>query len=271
MDRDDVIQGTATWIAWWTEQRKRKLREELSDTMTINPFLLPILFELHNISDFGELSDFLVGSHLMIGHSTGFGKLIDEKILPQVFGTEKLTGNYRRSNYPFINPCFNEIDHIIRRDNGDVDLLSLKAGRWTIQLTMAMQLNHAFNEIITDFGNDFAQIAVGVFYGRAETLTDKYDILRGINRGAYHNVIDLTDRVFVYAGREFWAWLNDGIEDTQDWLLEGIEEGILRSNPREEGGQLLESFNRSVSRIYQRYIRSDGTVAWDELLRDING
>lgn len=271
MDKNDIVQGTATWIAWWTEQRKRKLREELSDTMTINPFLLPIIFELHNISDFGELSDFLVGSHLMIGHSTGFGKLIDEKILPQVFGTEKLTAGYRRSNYPFINPCFNEIDHIIHRDNGDIDLLSLKAGRWTIQLTMAMQLNHAFNEILTDFGNDFSQVVVGVFYGRAETLTDKYDILRGINRGAHHNVIDLTDRVFVYAGREFWAWLNDGIEDTQDWLLEGIQEGISRSNPREEGGQLLESFNRSVSRLYQRYIRQDGTVAWDELLRDING
>ena len=207
----------------------------------------------------------------MIGHSTGFGKLIDEKILPQVFGTEKLTGSYRRSNYPFIESCFNEIDHIIRRGNGNVDLLSLKSGRWTIQLTMAMQLNHAFNKIITDFDNNFAQIVVGVSYGTTETLTDKYDILRGINRGANHNVIDLTDRVFVYAGREFWTWLNDGIEDTQDWLLEGIEEGILRSNPREEGGQLLENFNRSVSRLYQPYIRSDGTVAWDELLRDING
>lgn len=271
MDKNDIVQGTATWIDWWTEQRKRKLREELSGTMTINPFLLPILFELHNISDFGELSDFLVGSHLMNGHNTGFGKLIDEKILPQVFGTEKLTASYRLRNRPFINACFNEIDHIIRRDNGDVDLLSLKAGRWTIQLTMAMQLNYAFNEIMRDFGEEFSQISVGVFYGRAETLTDKYDILRGINRGANHNLFNLSDRVFVYAGREFWTWLNNGIEETQDWLLEGIREGISRSNPREEGGQLLESFNRSVSTIYEKYIHQDGTIAWDELLRDING
>jgi hypothetical protein len=271
MNRNDVVLGTATWVAWWTDQRKRKLREKLSDTMTINPFLLPIIFELHNISDFGELSDFLVGSHLMIGHSTGFGKLIDEKILPQVFGTEKLTANYRRNNYPFINSCFNEIDHVIHRTNGDTDLLSLKSSRWTIQLTMAMQLNHAFNEIITSFGDEFSQIGVGVFYGRVENLTDKYDILRGINRGAQHNVVDLTDRVSIYAGRDFWTWLNNGVEDTQDWILEGIEHGISRSNPREEGGQLLESFNQSVSRLYQKYVRSDGTISWDELLRDING
>ena len=147
MNKNDVVQETANWVAWWTEQRKKKLREELSDTMTVNPFLLPIIFELHNIADFEELSDFLVGSHLMIGHSTGFGKLIDEKFLPQVFGTEKLTKHYRRNNYPLINPCFNEIDHIIRRNNENIDLLSLKAGRWTIQLTMAMQLNHSFNKI----------------------------------------------------------------------------------------------------------------------------
>jgi hypothetical protein len=95
--------------------------------------------------------------------------------------------------------------------------------------------------------------------------------LRGINRGAHHNVVDLTNRVFVYAGREFWAWLNDGIQDTQDWLLEGIQEGISRSNPREESGLLLESFNRSVARHYQQYIDSDGTISWEELLRDING
>jgi hypothetical protein len=34
---------------------------------------------------------------------------------------------------------------------------------------MAMQLNHAFNKIITDFGDDFSKITVGVFYGKAET------------------------------------------------------------------------------------------------------
>ena len=32
-------------------------------------------------------------------------------------------------------------------------------------------------------------------------LTDKYDILRGINRGKQHNVVDLTANVKVYAGR----------------------------------------------------------------------
>ena len=271
MNKEEVIEGTAGWIAWWTEKRKEKLRKELSDTMTVNPFLLPIIFELHNISDFGELSEFLVGSHLMVGHNTGFGKLIDEKILPEVFKTEKLTAKYRKAHSPFIQPCFNEIDHIIHRDNGTTELLSLKAGRWTIQLSMAMQLNSAFHEIVENFGEEYAQITVGVFYGKTEALTDKYDILRGINRGAHHNVTDLTSKVFVYAGREFWTWLNDGAEETQDWVLEGIQKGISRSNPREEGGNLLKSFNTSVAALYDKYISADGSVDWEALLQDING
>jgi hypothetical protein len=53
------------------------------------------------------------------------------------------------------------------------------------------------------------------FFMAKQKLDRQYDILRGINRGAHHDVIDLTDRVFIYAGREFWAWLNDDIEDTK--------------------------------------------------------
>lgn len=271
MNRNDVVEGTASCVTWWIKQRMKKLRERTSDTMTINPFLLPIVFDLHSISDFGELSEFLVSSHLMVGHNTGFGKLIDEKILPKVFGAEKLTAAYRGENAPFTQACFNEIDHIIHRADGKTELLCLKAGRWTIQLTMAVQLNYAFREILEDFGDDYQDIVVGVFYGKSETLTDKYDILRGENRGAQHNVFDLTDRVSVYAGREFWTWLNNGVEETQDWVLEGIQKGVSNSKPREEGERLLKGFNESVAMLYQKYIGEDGEVDWQELLKDTNG
>ena len=190
MNKDDIIEETASCVSWWIESRKTKLKKELSDTMTINPFMLPIVFELHDISDFSGLIDLLVSSHLMVGHNTGFGKLIDEKRLPRVFKAEKLTKKYR-SNTPNLNLLsFNEIDHIIHRDSGESELLCLKAGRWTIQLTMAQQLNRAFHEILENFGDSYSKIVVGVFYGNSETLTDKYDILRGINRGAKHDVVD---------------------------------------------------------------------------------
>ena len=128
--------------------------------MSINPFLMPFIFEYHDLDGFEGLVDLVNGKHLLSGHDTGFGKLIDEKILPYVFGAQKLDKNFRASTPPYIESYFNEIDHIITRDDGSKELLSLKAGRWTIQLTMAQQLNHAFNEILSRHGDVIDKIVV---------------------------------------------------------------------------------------------------------------
>jgi hypothetical protein len=136
---------------------------------------------------------------------------------------------------------------------------------------MAVQLNAAFNEIINNYGESFDEIAVGVFYGKKDGLTDKYDILRGINRGKNHNVVDLTSRVNVYAGKDFWAWLNDGEERTQSWVLDGIRRGLATDNSREECGALLANFERKVAEKYQKYFETNEDVDWDGLLKEING
>ena len=141
---------------------------------------MPFLFDYHNLDSFEDLADLVIASHLMTGHNTGFGKLIDEKILPNVFGAKKLDSTFRKSTPPFGEACFDEIDHIVERDDGTKELLSLKAGKWTIQLTMAVQLNTSFNEILNQHPGVANNIAVGVFYGTKDGLTDKYDILRGI-------------------------------------------------------------------------------------------
>lgn len=241
--KEQVINGCSSATIWWVAERKKKLREHLNETMSVNPFLLPILFELHSLSSLHELNELLVASHLMTGHATGFGKLMDEKILPNVFGTTKLDAKLRASRKPLNESCFDEVDHLLHR-HGKTDLLSLKAGKWTIQLTMAVQLNAAFDEIIRKHGQVFGDIAVGVFYGNKDGLTDKYDILRGINRGKNHSVVDLTSRVHVYAGREFWAWLNGGERETQKWVLQGIKEGLAKDNSRKECAQLLANFEK---------------------------
>ena len=49
---------------------------------------------------------------------------------------------------------------------------------------------------------------VGVIYGNQASLTDKFDIIRGICSGAEHDVTDITEHVEVVAGKEFWAWIN---------------------------------------------------------------
>lgn len=271
LSKEEVVEGTAKWVKWWIEERKNKLREQISSTMSVNPLMLPIIFEFHGLQNFDELSDLLVGSHLMVGHSTGFGKLIDEKILPNVFGTTKLDADFRESTEPYHESCFDEIDHIIPRDGSEPDFLSLKSSKWTIQLTMAVQLNAAFKEIIDSHSDTFRKIIVGVFYGKKENLTDKYDILRGINRGRNHNVIDITNNVDVVAGREFWSWLNYGEQQTQDWILEGIMKAIKDENVRAECKTLLEGFNKKIRAEYSKFIDTNGNIKWEELLKEISG
>lgn len=268
--RQQVIDGVSTETAWMIEKRMDKLREELYETMAISPFLIPILFDLHHAASFGELGELLLAGHLMIGHFTSFGKLLDEKILPKVFGTTKLTSGFRRNNQPFLESCFNEIDHIVLRAEGPV-LLSLKSSRWTIQLTMAKEMNTAFHRILTRHGARFQQLVVGVMYGTQAGLTDKYDILRGINRGKVHDVRDIQESVRVLAGREFWGWLNGDEPATQDWLLDGILDGLRKAECREECRELLTTYRASFAAKYAGNINADGTVNWHQLLSDING
>lgn len=278
VEKSKVISDVSQQVVWWMGERQKKLVELRHETMSVNPFLLPLIFGIHNFKKFDELAEFLVASHLSTGYATGFGKLVDEKILPKVFGTIKLDKAARRKK-PFSMSAFDEIDHIIPATNGGLaKLLSLKAGRWTIQLTMAVQLNKAFEELITlkisqklgDFS--FDEIAVGVFYGTKETLTDKYDILRGINRGANHDVADLTKSVNVYAGREFWAWLNGGENETQDWVLEGILQGFTTAEKLMGSlGSYLTAFEKEFGQQFQDFVCTDGTIDWHGIIRKING
>jgi hypothetical protein len=276
--KTDVVQGVSSQVVWWMGERHRKLSTLQHETMSVNPFLLPLIYSIHSFLSFDELAAFLVAAHLSTGYATGFGKLVDEKILPQVFKTVKLDKKQRRG-LPLSMSVFDEIDHIIPSPDGHSSkLLSLKAGRWTIQLTMAVQLNKAFSELIElrdskQFGAfTFDEIAVGVFYGTKDNLTDKYDILRGINRGAQHDVADLTKQVHVYAGSEFWTWINDGEEQTQNWVLDGILQGFQESE-RSLGSlsNLLAGFRNDFAQSFQSFVFTDGTIDWQGIVRKING
>jgi hypothetical protein len=266
---EQIREGIKQWVKWWINERKKKLVNELTDTMTINPFMAPFLYEFHDLKNFGDILDLLISSHLMIGHSTGFGKLVDEKILPNVFGTHKLDKKNRAGTARFLESYFDEIDHLILRPDGSKELLSLKAGRWTIQLAAATQLNRSFHEIVNRYGPDYKGIVVGVFYGHAETLSDKYDILRGINRGANHDVIDLTEHVSVYAGRAFWDWLS-GVPNTQELVLGGIIDALREDSIRSESGGLLVRFKQAVGKSYGITDVENITPDWNDLLNRIN-
>ena len=160
--KSEIENGVRECCEWWIARRRQKLEEQLHHTMAVNPFLVPILYDFHGLNDVGELAQLLMAAHLMTGHNTGFGKLVDEKILPKVFGTTKLSPA-NRARMKLEDACFDEIDHLVAGNK----LLSLKASKWTIQLSMAVQLDHAFAKILHDKEYGYEQIVVGVFYGSA--------------------------------------------------------------------------------------------------------
>jgi len=269
--KNAVIKGVAEETCWMVSQRMKKLRDEAYDTMAVSPFLAPILFNLHHADNFSELGDLLLAGHLMIGHFTSFGKLVDERILPKVFGTTKLTASFRGGTSPFQESCFDEIDHLVPDPSGKPVLLSMKSSRWTIQLTMAVQLNAQFLTIRDKYPNVFGGVVVGVAYGKQSGLTDKYDILRGINRGKRHDVTDITSFVKVLSGREFWAWINGGQIETQDWILDGILSGLTTANCVDECRELLGTYRKAFSASYSQHINAKGQIDWHAILRELNG
>lgn len=269
MDKATIEEKVCDWSSWWLGERAKKVREKTNETLTVNPFMVPLLFKLHGLSSIEELSDLIVASHLMGGHATGFGKLVDEKILPDVFGAKKLDAGYRRST-KFSDSCFDEIDHVISRQDGTQELLSLKSSRWTIQLSMAVQLNDSFHKILSRY-KDINHINVGVFFGSSTDMTDKYRIIRGINSGANHSVFDIRSNVSVKVGKHFWSWLNNDEEETQDWVLNGILRAIKRSNLGDQARNELKAYGKSVAEKYELGESEDiAKIDWQKLLRLIN-
>ena len=271
VSKEVVESGCADWATWFLESRKTKLEGLKAETMTVNPLMAPLIAEFHGVDSVEGLINLLVASHLMTGHATSFGKLIDEKILPKVFNLNKLDKKYRSENYPFSNSCFDDIDHAIKRGDGKFDLVSLKASRWTIQLAAAVNLNKSFNEIYIKHNDIINSITIGVFYGKEEDLTDKYHIARGINNGANHDVIDLTKFVFLKSGKDFWSWLNDGEMQTQDWVLNGFIKAAKTSPVALEVRALRPEHNDSVAKSYfgsESFLNSE---TFKNLLKNISG
>ena len=272
MHKEIVIQGVSVQIKWWIDQRIKKIKEDRHETLEVNPFMAPLIFALHGHESFYDLADFILGGHFSIGHATGFGKLIDEKILPNVFNTQKLDKAMRKGKI-FEQSCFDNIDHIVKK-NGKDYLLSLKASKWTIQLGQAVELNNSFKAINSLFlakVHSYDEVIVATFYGRAENLTDKYRIVRGINLGANHDVYDLQDYVTVLSGSAFWSWLGDH-PDTQFWVLEGINLGIKeRKEELKFSQRYMETYKQSFAEKYSKFINDDETINWHSILENTNG
>lgn len=272
LKRDHVVSNTCTEVRWWLRNRLNKFKRLSHESMAVNPFMIPALWALHSHDSLDDLAELLLSGHFMTGHSTGFGKLIDEKILPNVFQTIKLDKAFRKRK-PYNSSLFDEIDHLV--GSGDkVEYLSLKSSRWTIQLTMAMQLNSTFSKLIDEREEKalkFKRIVVGVIYGKAADMTDKYRIIRGITTGAEHNAINIEGHVDVVVGRELWTWLNGGESATQDWVVDGILQAIAESKTDlAEAKKHLEEYKQTFADNFRQHI-TGGVIDWRAIVHAING
>ena len=84
-------------------------------------------------------------------------------------------------------------------------------------------------------------------------------------------MIDLTDHVHVYAGREFWSWLSGGAEETQEWVLQGMQDALAEEKIHETASKLLDAFKSGVVEKYEKDVRVDEKLDWERLLKKING
>lgn len=267
--KGEIIAGVSSEAKAFLERRVGLIESEISAFLNVNPFLLRCIRDLHGIDNQDSLAEYLLIYHLAVGHATGFGKMIDEKILPGVFGTTRLDAKTRRS-LRLTQSIFDDIDHIAKI-NGNEFLLSVKAGAWTIQHGQAMQIYGNF-KALGEKGLSKDGIVVGVFYGHKGLLTNKYDIVRGINPRHQAELTPL-DFVSVKAGKEFWSWLNGGEMATQDWVMEGIRAGANKFfKGRETAGRVADQAKtRLKDELRAKYgLPKDGSLDWPSLLHAIN-
>lgn len=79
--------------------------------------------------------------------------------------------------------------------------------------------------------------------------------------------------VSVKAGKVFWSWLNNGEEETQVWVMDGIKQGCedyLKGN-----SQLAKVFKDAPLKLQQELqekynLPDDGSLDWVYLLHAIN-
>jgi len=264
-----VVDGVSSLVLDFLIRRLNKLEKDISSFLNVNPFLMSALRDFHSFKKIQDLADFLFIAHMSQGHATGFGKLVDEKMLPEVFGTIKLTEKIRKER-KLTAAAYNEIDHIVNPgSNDDWSLLSLKAGAWTIQDTAAHNLYNSFKQI-GDFQVYGKEIVVGVFYGDKDSLTNKYDILRGINPRQQNQFVEL-NHVRVLAGKEFWSWLNGNEENTQIWVLEGTRIGSEKAFKQYGNKNIINAPKKLAEELSKKYgLDLKGNIDWERLLIAIN-
>lgn len=234
------------------EEVVRRLRLE---SLNVNPFLLRLVRRFHGLDSAEAIVSYLVDARLHSGEETAYGWLVD-LFLPPIFGAS--TPVEREDEYKWEG--FKEIDKEVIRPNPKDGLerrhlISLKAGPWTINDTMAQRMARNVEEL-QRYGSD--PVVYGVTYGRPEQLSNKPGIVKA----------DFPDEhVAVLVGRQFWDWLA-GYSNAHLDILNGIADGE-RAYVSAHGvslDQLVAAKKAELTDAFKREFRVEGGAdVWQRL------
>lgn len=199
-----VTQKTLEFV----ERRFNKMRALQSvEDYQLNIFLLLMMAPAYNINSPYDLAEHLQTGEMPHGDSTGFGKFVENHILP-IFGVEEVPEK-RRDQPRATRDLFSPIDAQMTIEN-TFYYTTWKAGPWTMNQSHANEMISSFPIIHEQTGSD---IILGVFYGRYEQLNNKPALVRRGTGGYFHTLV----------GKDLWEFIT-GYENAHIHVLEAIRE-----------------------------------------------
>lgn len=179
--------------------------DDISKT-NFNPFLLLITAPVYNIFSPFEVAERLQLGKAFHGDDTAFGRLAEEKFL-SIFGAE--VPPLKRTGTSAQRQEWSPIDLQIQVE-GNLYLLSVKAGPWTMNQSHANEMTARFPSLQATTG---ARLIVGITYGRYKNLNNKpYLVARNLGEPLWYDYL---------VGKDLWEFVS-GVKDVHKEIFAAI-------------------------------------------------
>lgn len=190
------------------KRRFRELAEQFDDISktNFNPFLLLITAPVYNIYSPYEVAERLQLGKAFHGDDTAFGRMAEEKYL-SIFGAK--TPPEKSSQDPAVRRRWSPIDLELTID-GQRNLMSIKAGPWTMNQSHAAEMIRNFKQLRDETG---ARILIGITYVRYKNLNNKPALVE--------RELGTPDWFDFFVGKDFWEYAT-GVRDVHRDMFAAI-------------------------------------------------
>ena len=179
--------------------------DDISKT-NFNPFLLLITAPVYNIFSPLEVAERLQLGKAFHGDDTAFGKLAEDKFLT-ILGAS--SPPQKRSTDSTIRNRWSSID-LQSTIDGQLYLMSIKAGPWTMNQSHANEMIRHFNELREETG---AKIIIGITYGRYRNLNNKPLVVqRGLDNPDWYDFL---------VGKDLWEFVS-GVKNVHKEIFKAV-------------------------------------------------